>query len=181
MVSTCILAVDGRSGSGKTAFATELAEALGARVLHVEDFYPGWVGLRAGADWLVEGVLEPLSRGEEVSLRRWDWSADRFEDGGTFAPGGVVVVEGCGALSVRSHPYIHVGIWLDADERVRRVRATARDGGDAWWAGWAAQEDAFYAEEGSREYAAVIGIDSDLGTALDGGAAPDPGLAPDNG
>lgn len=162
MVLTRVLAVDGRSGSGKTAFAATLAAALGARVLHVEHFYPGWDGLRAGAEWLVEGVLEPLSHGHPARLRRWNWAACRFEDGGLFAPGGAVVIEGCGALTARSAPFIDLGIWLEAEPPTRRQRATARDGDDSWWEGWAAQEDAFYAEERSREYAQVIGVDPDF-------------------
>ncbi len=40
-----ITLVDGRSGSGKTTFATELAEREGAQLLSLDDVYPGWDGL----------------------------------------------------------------------------------------------------------------------------------------
>src|SRR6202042_2836673 len=42
---TRLIAVDGRSGSGKTWFAGRLARPLDAPVIHLDDLYPGWDGL----------------------------------------------------------------------------------------------------------------------------------------
>ena len=61
-----IIAVDGRSGAGKTTLAVELAARLrahhtGSR-FHLEEIYPGWDGLAAGVERYVSTVLAPLSR-----------------------------------------------------------------------------------------------------------------------
>jgi len=55
-----VIALDGRSGSGKTSTADAL-QALDPDllILHVEDFYPGWDGLLAGIDRVVHDVLIP--------------------------------------------------------------------------------------------------------------------------
>lgn len=124
--------------------------------MHVEHFYPGWRGLAAGARWLVDEVLVPWRRGKTVRLREWDWHRDRFEPGGLLPPGDDLVVEGCGAISRDSAPLADLAVWLDGDEPLRRRRAAARDGGDEWWDGWRAQEDAFYAAEGSRRLADLV-------------------------
>lgn len=58
--STRILAIDGRSGAGKSTLARTLAVAVGAQLVHVEDLYPGWDGLRTGAMTLANAVLAPL-------------------------------------------------------------------------------------------------------------------------
>ena len=64
-----VAAVDGRSAGGKSTVAGRLVEAIGdATVVHTDDvaWYHGffdWAGL------LVDGVLEPLARGEAVSFR----------------------------------------------------------------------------------------------------------------
>ena len=39
---TYTLLIDGPSGSGKTTLANQIGEALSIRVVHLDDFYPGW-------------------------------------------------------------------------------------------------------------------------------------------
>jgi adenylylsulfate kinase-like enzyme len=58
-----VIAVDGRSGSGKTSLAARLRSALHAPVVTLEDLYGGWDGLERGIDLLVSEVLEPLAAG----------------------------------------------------------------------------------------------------------------------
>ena len=121
------LLIDGRSGAGKTDLASQLADELECALVHVEHFYPGWEGLDEGAQWLVDAVLEPRSRGEIVRLREWDWYTGGFRDGGELLP-----------------------------ERVRGAVARARDGGDDWWELWRQQEDALYAREQSVALADAV-------------------------
>ena len=162
-----VLLVDGQSGAGKTTIAGDLAHRLGAHLIHVEHFYPGWDGLAAGAHWLVSGVLEPWSRGESVRLREWDWHRGGFRPGALLRPGGDLVVEGCGAITAGSLAFSTCSVWLEVDESTRHDRATARDGDDSWWAGWRAQELAFYARERSRTLADRILDATSTGAAED--------------
>lgn len=154
--SDVVVLIDGRSGAGKTSLAGALAARTGAALVHVEDYYPGWNGLAAGAEAIVSEVLEPWLRGESVALRRWNWHEDRFEPAGALAAGGNLIIEGCGAISRRSRPLADLAIWLEGEESLRRTRARARDGDDAWWSPWREQEDAFYAVEGSPTLADLI-------------------------
>ncbi|MGO1545245.1 MAG: hypothetical protein ACTHXA_13000 [Gulosibacter sp.] len=148
-----IIAIDGRSGSGKSTLAGEVIDRIGGQLIHVEDFYPGWGGLESGAVYLASQVLKPLRQGERVATPRWDWHSDVFRDGDVIEPRGLIVVEGCGALSRASRPLLDFAVWLEAAPEFRRARATERDGDDRWWAGWAAQEDAFYERERSPQLA----------------------------
>ena len=56
-----IIAIDGRSGTGKTTLAIELAARLRnhhkVALFHLEDIYPGWNGLTAGVERYVGTVL----------------------------------------------------------------------------------------------------------------------------
>ncbi|MEG8037277.1 hypothetical protein QP157_18770 [Sphingomonas sp. LR61] len=52
-----VVLVDGRSGTGKTTLGDQLAQLLGAQVVHLDDVYPGWDGLRAAADAVARDVL----------------------------------------------------------------------------------------------------------------------------
>ena len=54
-VPTPVVLIDGRAGSGKSLFASKLAENYfaenrqAARIVRLDDLYPGWEGLVAGS------------------------------------------------------------------------------------------------------------------------------------
>ncbi|MFF1251975.1 chorismate-binding protein [Pseudarthrobacter sp. NPDC058329] len=142
-----IIAIDGRSGAGKTTLAVELAARLRAHhkvaLFHLEDIYPGWNGLMAGVDRYVATVLEPLSRGDAATWTSWDW--ENHHDGGACVtlPAEIVIVEGVGSAAAAARPLLAAVIWADSPEAVRRTRALDRDGGtyEPYWDQWAAQEE----------------------------------------
>ncbi|GMA89644.1 hypothetical protein [Homoserinibacter gongjuensis] len=65
-----VLLIDGRSGAGKTVLARDLARLTGATLVSLDEVYPGWDGLAAGAA-AVPGIIR------DGGWRRWDWAADR--------------------------------------------------------------------------------------------------------
>lgn len=142
-----IIAIDGRSGAGKTTLALELAALLREHrkvsVFHLEDIYPGWNGLAAGVERYVSTVLEPLSQGLPAQWTSWDW--ENHYDGAlrTTAPAEVVIVEGVGAAHATARPFVDVVVWVDADPGNRKARALGRDGATfaPHWHQWAVQED----------------------------------------
>ncbi|MBF4595879.1 ATP-binding protein [Curtobacterium sp. VKM Ac-2889] len=148
-----IVLIDGRSGTGKTTLGAQVAEQLGAQLVHLDDLYPGWDGLRAASDALVTDVL-----GAPSGYRRWDWDADGPAEWTSVDPDLPIVVEGCGALSRASAPLASLRVWLEADDAVRWDRAIGRDGEvfAREWDRWAAQEQAFIAAEDPAALADVV-------------------------
>ncbi len=148
-----VVLVDGRSGTGKTTLGDALAARLGAGVVHLDDVYPGWDGLRAASDAVVSDVLGPPS-----GYRRWDWERSEPTSWVSIEPDAPLVVEGCGAVSRASAPLATLRVWLEADDEVRRDRAIGRDGEvfAREWERWAAQERAFIAAEEPRALADVV-------------------------
>ena len=153
--ATTVVVIDGPSGSGKSTFATRLAEASGAGLLRLEDMYPGWDGLDEGAQRLVDDVLEPRSRGEQATIRRWDWLEMREREREPLMTEPLLVIEGVGAGSRAASPFTSLLIWLEAETEERYARAIARDG-EVYldlWDRWAAQEQVTFAREGTRDRA----------------------------
>ncbi|MBT1681347.1 ATP-binding protein [Curtobacterium aurantiacum] len=148
-----VVLIDGRSGTGKTTLGAHVAEQLGAQLVHLDDLYPGWDGLRAAAGAVVTDVL-----GARSGYRRWDWVADAPADWASVDPDLPIVVEGCGALSRASAPLASLRVWLEADDTVRWDRAIGRDGEvfAREWDRWAAQEQAFIAAEDPAALADVV-------------------------
>jgi hypothetical protein len=165
---TPIILVDGRAGSGKSSFAEELRNELfrqsdaAPTLIHMDDLYPGWEGLAAGSAYLVQSILEPLSKAKPAAWQKWDWSfggrGEPNEPGNgwrEFAGGNVLIVEGCGSLSRQSRELAQLSVWIEAPRDVRRARWQARDAGkfDEFWGIWQAQEDHFFETEKSSHLA----------------------------
>lgn len=146
-----IIAIDGRSGAGKTTLAIELAARLREHrtvsLFHLEDIYPGWNGLAAGIDRYAATVLAPLRRGATAHWTSWDWERHYDGDARTTRPADVVLVEGVGAAAAEAAPYLDAVIWTDAPDGARKDRALERDGDTyaPYWEQWAEQEEAWLA------------------------------------
>ena len=166
--ATLIVAIDGRSGSGKTTFAEQLATPLGASVLSLEVMYPGWDGLDEAALRLVNDVLAPLSQGTQASIRRWDWEHSAEGKPEPVHACDILIVEGCGAGARAAASQTGLLVWMEAATEERYRRAMLREG-DVYrdhWDRWAAQEDTTFAREQTRERAdVIIATDSAIETA----------------
>ncbi|KAB1644469.1 MULTISPECIES: hypothetical protein [unclassified Pseudoclavibacter] len=163
--------VDGRSGSGKTSFAAALraawvasdvnASAAGAApvsvcsVVHLDDVYPGWDGLRWASDHVRADLLEPRAQGRPGRWRQWDWATNRPGPIHVVPADVRLIVEGVGSLTCASRRLADVAFWVEAPTSERRIRALRRDGElyAPHWARWSAQEDAFIERERPRDYA----------------------------
>jgi hypothetical protein len=124
-----VLAVDGRSSSGKTTLAARLQDAVaGSAVVHTDDI--AWWHSRFGwADLLIDGILTPARAGRPVSYRppRWD---ERQRPGAIEVPAGcpLLVIEGVGAARRETAHLTDTAIWVQADERQTEHRNLARVG-----------------------------------------------------
>lgn len=156
-----VLAVDGRSASGKSTFAGRLAELWpGATVVHTDDI--AW--RQAVLDWtalLREGVLEPVRAGRAVAYRppQWD-AADR--PGAIEVPAGttLLIVEGVGAGRRELAPLLDAVVWMevdrdDVDRREQERMETGETTPDVS-AAWMAEEDPFVAAEQTWERADFV-------------------------
>ena len=133
-----VVTIDGYSGAGKSTLAAALARLVnGWQVLHLDDWYPGWDGLAAGAQ-IARRIAADLRGGRASSYEAWDWEAG--ETGATIrVPLAPTIIEGCGAIEAEAD----LAIWIaDPGEDERRSRALARDGQTyaPHWRRWAEQD-----------------------------------------
>ena len=156
-----ILAVDGRSGSGKSSVANMFHRSVPASaVIHTDDV--AWH--HSFFDWsdlLVEGILKPLRNGKAVSYRPSGWHKHGRHGAIEVAAGlDLVVVEGVGASRTEVMPWTDSSLWVQSDLEEAERRGIARDGGteDArnFWHEWTAQEFDFLQRQRPWERAIVI-------------------------
>lgn len=135
-----VLAIDGRSGSGKTSFAAELAVRSGLPVLPIEAWYPGWEGLAAGVSHARRAVRLWKS-GETAQIRTWDWERMRPGRIAIFPADSPYVLEGVGASLTGAQRVL----WCACPGKVRQQRALQRDPYFAdFWSLWEEQEEQLF-------------------------------------
>jgi len=124
-----VLAVDGRSSSGKTALAARMRETVaGSVVVHTDDI--AWWHSRFGwADLLVAGILMPVRQGQAVAFRPPRW-AEHGREGSIMVPAGcpLLIIEGVGAGRDEASHLIDALVWVQSDEREAERRNLARIG-----------------------------------------------------
>ena len=132
-----LVTLDGPCASGKTTYAGRLGAALGARVIHTDDFVVPRArktaerlavpGGNCDAERLVQEVLTPWSRGAAVTYRRYDCAGDCLvpEEEAVFGP--LLILEGsyCNLTAIRT--FAGLRLWLDTPARVREERLAARE------------------------------------------------------
>jgi uridine kinase len=160
--SNVVVAVDGRSGAGKSSLARELVARWPSsgrvQLVALDSLYPGWDGLEAGAEAARADVLHPHARGLIGVWRRWDWQASAYAEAHAVDPSLPLIVEGAGVLTKASAKLADVRVWVESPAASRRARALGRDG-DTFrphWERWARQEEEHLRRDDPRSLASVI-------------------------
>ena len=155
-----LVAVDGRSGSGKTHFSQQLAERVGGCHVVADDF---WVG-GAEDEWRRRTPRERAA-GPIDWRRRFDWEAGIGLSERTISCAGTSVIVLDGAYSSRPElaDLVDVSLLLVVDDATRRSRLRAREGEErmaVWHETWDVAEDHYFEHVRPRElFDAVIETD----------------------
>jgi hypothetical protein len=158
-----VLAVDGRSSSGKTTLAARLQDVVaGSAVVHTDDI--AWWHSRFGwADLLIGGILVPARAGRPVCYRPPRW--DEHQRPGAIevsADCPLLIIEGVGAARRECAHLTDAVVWVQADERETERRNLARVGqpGGSLTAAdlrdWMAEEGPFLAGQRPWERADLV-------------------------
>ena len=130
------LAIDGCSAAGKTTLARRLQEKYGCPVFHTDDYFlqahqrtPQRLSQPGGnmdRERFLQEVLLPLSRGEDVTFRRFDCSAMALTPPVTVPYAPFQVVEGTYCLHPELAPYYTYSVFLRISPEEQRRRILCR-------------------------------------------------------
>ncbi|MFF5294584.1 uridine kinase family protein [Paractinoplanes globisporus] len=157
-----IVGIDGPSGAGKSFLSHGLAAALKAPVIEIDDFV-SWGNFAGWWPRFDAQVLAPLLRGEDATYqtRDWtDWYGDTLGAWKTQPWSPTVIVEGVTCTRRETIGRLAYAVWVEAPAPLRLARGLARDssfpGAEQLWRKWMAEEEQFFATDGTRDRADLI-------------------------
>lgn len=157
-----VVAVDGRSGTGKSTLSTWMAECLEGTRVDQDDFYAGgdiyeWRRLtpQQKADRVIDWkrvratVLLPLRAGKVASWHPFNWETmtGLAPDLITAWPSNLLILDGAYSARPELADLIDLSILVVLDDSVRRDRLRQREGEDiasAWHQVWDEAEDWYF-------------------------------------
>lgn len=151
-----IVAIDGRSGAGKTAFALELKKILDCNVIHIDDFFLrpeqrtqkrlDTPGENVDHERFLAEVLIPLKNGEEFRYKPFDCHTMSFKDDILVMPKRITVIEGSYSCNKRLFDFYDLHIFLDIDNETQKQRIIRRNGENAqmFFTKWIPLEDKYF-------------------------------------
>lgn len=157
-----IVGIDGPSGSGKSHLASSLSEALEAPIIAIDDFV-SWESFAGWWPRFDTQVLTPLVNGEAAiyQARDWtDWYGSALGEWKTQAWSPTVIIEGVTCTRRETIGRLAYAIWVEAPAPLRLARGLTRDssfaGAEQLWHKWMAEEEYFFASDGTRDRADLI-------------------------
>jgi uridine kinase len=158
-----VVALDGRSGTGKSSLAAALALETEAGLVHGDDFYSPVLAQSSPEerakltdaevadsvfDWrrLRTVVLEPLVDRRPAIFRPYDWERNDGSLGAVqqVEPGGLVVLEGVYSARPELADLVDLAVQVEADPAVRWARLAGRPDDPAWTQFWDRGEDYYF-------------------------------------
>lgn len=171
-----LVAIDGRSGTGKSTIAQDVAKKLGGVVIQSDDFYIGgpdeqWTNRTAQEkvdrviDWkrLRNEVLEPLLAGRMASWHPFDFQTWQGLSSTTLTanPGQIIILDGIYSARPELADLIALSVLIETPNEERRARLVNREGANtmrAWHQVWDEAEDFYFTQLRPRQsYDLVIG------------------------
>lgn len=133
----CIVAIDGRCGSGKTTLGTLLACDLHADLLHMDDFFlqeyqrtpSRYAAPGENVDHeRVEEVLKQWRLHKPFSYQKFDCAKMALGENVSLVPGNILVVEGSYCMHPQLRKYYDYCVFVTIDPSLQQKRLLAREG-----------------------------------------------------
>lgn len=154
-----IVAIDGRSGTGKSTLAEALAKRLPAVVIEGDDLYAGGTGIKDDPpqaraarciDWQAQRMaLSAMREGHPARYHAFDW--DAFDGSSAQAatqiePAPIIILEGVYAARPELRDLLDLCILVRLPDALRQARLIAREGAlGPWELQWHEAEDWYFA------------------------------------
>ncbi|HEV2613236.1 MAG TPA: (d)CMP kinase [Gammaproteobacteria bacterium] len=159
-----LIALDGRSGTGKSSLAKTLANKFSATLIESDDFYCGrenntWAScspeekVAQCIDWrrLRAEALMPLLEGKTAHYHPYDFKtgAKFAQHSVTLQPSKIIILDGAYSARPELSDLVDIRILVESSDDVRRNRLLHREGTtfmEEWHSIWDVAEEYYFTE-----------------------------------
>ncbi len=138
---TFVIAIDGRSASGKTTFASELGKSIDANIIHTDDFFrprnkKGEIEMsdfcgNFDVERFKREAVEGIKGSGDFSIGIFDCKKGEIIETVTYNRERIIIVEGAYACLPDLEKYWDVALFFDIDTEEQQKRILLRDGNKA--------------------------------------------------
>ncbi len=135
---SCIIAIDGRCGSGKTTLAKILSSCYDCNVIHMDDFFlrpcqrtedrlkePGG---NVDRERFHKEVLQPICSNESFSYRPFNCHKMDFSEQVNVTRKSVTIIEGSYSCHPELFKYYDLHVFVDVNKKSQLERLAGREG-----------------------------------------------------
>ena|SRR5436190_3386491 len=159
-----VVALDGRSGTGKTTLSRQIEKDLNASVITCDDFYTGgtlenWAKKTPKEkaenviDWkrIRNEALIPLLNGRVATWHPFDWQTGfgLSEKVITCRPKKLIILDGAYSSRVELSELVNMSVLIELHDPTRRQRLKEREGEpfvESWHPVWDESEDYYFTQ-----------------------------------
>ena len=164
-----IVAIDGRSASGKTTLASEICKELDCNIIHTDDFFLqpfqrtkeryAEAGGNLDRERLLKEVLIPLREGKSISYRPFICHSMSFGEEIILTEKRITVVEGSYSCHPELKDFYNLTVFVTTDKETQRLRILERNGEEklkAFEEKWIPLEERYFEEYRVQASADVV-------------------------
>lgn len=146
-----IVALDGRSASGKTTVAEKVMEATGCVVVHMDDFFVpkakrrNEIGGNIDFERLIKEVLMPFKEGRKALYRPYLCKSGEYGEE-ALIENDVLLLEGAYSTHYKIEAFYDISFFMDIDkeEQLRRIKKRNPDNYDDFINIWIPREEEYF-------------------------------------
>lgn len=163
------ISIDGRSAAGKTTLSEVLAKRLGARVVHMDDFFlptelrtkerletPGG---NVHYERFKKEIIPLLNKGTAFEYTRFDCTTMDLKEKRMLPEARLTIVEGAYSCHPLLGEYMSLRIFMDVDEQRQISRIRERNGlekAEVFRRKWIPLEEAYFAAYNIQTWSDII-------------------------